>query len=42
MSDLKVQLWLRVFIKLQPLYLSLWRACPELVSGEIKREEKNL
>jgi len=31
-----------VFIKLQPLHLSLWRACPELVSGEIKREDKKI
>ena len=41
-SNLKVRLGERVFIKLQPLYLSLWRACPELVSGEIKREDKNI
>jgi len=42
MSSLKFQPGLRVFIKLQPLYLSLWRACPELVSGEIKREDKKI
>ena len=39
MLILLVRLWLRVFIKLQPLHLSLWRACPELVSGEIERED---
>jgi len=39
-SSLKVQLRLGVFIKLQPLHLSLWRTCPELISGEIKREDK--